>query len=287
MLNAKKNLSFLNCIASAMLVYFFTIPFHEFIHFLTFYICGDKVRYFSAGSVGSYKLIDYHQLPTFHRIMVTGGSASIINAIIGILIFVLLIKIKDMTPMLRLFLTQLMGGQLLEGFGYFLIGGLFGVGDWGNVFSYFKEAPGFVLFLRIILAIIGAVSSVVILYIATLKTYDFVKDPADTTERRNASAGLNLTLFCVNFIIGSLASLRLPEVRNGDLPLWMFISFNIMWSIYLVAFFYAWGGIMVKPPKESRQKCALPTKPHPILWALAIVLIAIDIIVFDPGIYFG
>ena len=41
----------INCISSAMLAYFFTIPFHEFLHFLTFYIYGDKVEYASVQTV--------------------------------------------------------------------------------------------------------------------------------------------------------------------------------------------------------------------------------------------
>ena len=47
----KKSFSWLNCIATAMLAYFFTVPFHEFLHFLTYYVYGDKVEIFSAGAV--------------------------------------------------------------------------------------------------------------------------------------------------------------------------------------------------------------------------------------------
>ena len=42
----------INCIATGLLAYFFTIPFHEFLHFITFYIYGHKAEYYSAGSVG-------------------------------------------------------------------------------------------------------------------------------------------------------------------------------------------------------------------------------------------
>ena len=96
---------------------------------------------------------------------------------------------------------------------------------------------------------------------------------------------MNLPLALSGVAIGTLASLRLPEVTNGHLPTWLFMLYNTVWTLYIVIFFYAWGGIMVKPPKESRMKCELPTEPHPVIWCLAVVLILIDIIVFGPGLY--
>jgi hypothetical protein len=274
----------LNCLSSALLAYFFTVPFHEFLHFVTFYIYGHKVEYFSAGSVGPVYLYDLHELPPFHRIMAAGGSASITNAILGVVLFILLIKIRNIPSMLRLFLTQLMGGQLLEGFGYFLIGGYFQAGDWGNVFSYF-DSPGTIAVMRIILAVIGTVSPVLILYISINMTYYFIQNPSDKAERKRVSAGINLILFLASYIVGGLACINLPEVRNGELPYWLFLIYNGMWFLYLVTFFYAWGGIMVKPPTESVFRCSLPKKPYPIIWGLAIVLTLIDIFVFGPGVY--
>ncbi len=82
-------------------------------------IYGHKVEYFSAGSVGPVYLYDIHELPPFHRIMVAGGSASITNAILGVVLFILLIRIRKMPPMLRLFLTQLMEGSFLKDSGIF------------------------------------------------------------------------------------------------------------------------------------------------------------------------
>ena len=113
-MKSEKDLSIINCIATAMLAYFFTVPVHELFHLLTYYAYGDKGQWFSAGAVQNMGLVDYQSLPIFHRVMATGGSASILNAIIGILLCIILLKTR-MGAMTRLFLTQLMGGHLSVG----------------------------------------------------------------------------------------------------------------------------------------------------------------------------
>ena len=86
----KKDLSLFNCIGTAMLAIFFTIPMHEFFHLLTNLAYGDRVLCYSAGAVQPAELIDYASLPIFHRIMVCGGSASIINVIVGIILMIVI-----------------------------------------------------------------------------------------------------------------------------------------------------------------------------------------------------
>lgn len=281
----QKNFSMINCISTALLAFFFTVPLHEFFHLATFLLNGDKVIYFTSGSVYAAEA-NYALLPPLQRILVAGGSASILNAIIGIILLIVLLKVEKMPSMLRLFLTMLMGGHLLEGFGYFLIGGIFAAGDWGNVFSYFQDSPGTVTAMRIILAVIGAVSAVAILYIATRMTYQFIENPIDKEERKYVSLRVNLVLFLTAFIVGAVASISLPSVRSGEHSYWMFFIYNSMWFIYLVAFFYAWGGIMVKPAKAAPFRCKLPEKPYPVVWVIAVALTLVDIFVFGPGIYF-
>ena len=268
----------LHYLATAMLAYFFTIPFHEFIHLVTHLIYGDKITGFTAGSVSYDQIYDYAHSAIFHRIM-SAGSASILNAIIGITLFIILIKNHKLPAMLRLFLTQLMGGQLLEGIGYFLIGGLFAIGDYNIVFSYFPENPGFVTGMRIFLSVTGIIGAYAILYILTYMVYFFVEDPSDKTERKNVSIRLNLCLFLT--VISICFCLKL--VAGGDI---MSLFYDSMWFLYLVAFFYAWHGIMVKPPKESKFRCSIPKEAHPIIWGTAVVLILIDIFVFGPGLHF-
>ena len=265
----QKNFSMINCISTALLAFFFTVPLHEFFHLATFLLNGDKVIYFTSGSVYAAEA-NYALLPPLQRILVAGGSASILNAIIGIILLIVLLKVEKMPSMLRLFLTMLMGGHLLEGFGYFLIGGIFAA----------------VTAMRIILAVIGAVSAVAILYIATRMTYQFIENPIDKEERKYVSLRVNLVLFLTAFIVGAVASISLPSVRSGEHSYWMFFIYNSMWFIYLVAFFYAWGGIMVKPAKAAPFRCKLPEKPYPVVWVIAVALTLVDIFVFGPGIYF-
>lgn len=280
----KRDYSIINCIATALLAYFFTIPFHESIHAVTHILYKDRILCFSAGAVEYVGLVDFSVMAPFHRIM-SGGSASILNAIIGLIIMIVLFKVREMPALLRVFLTQLMGGQLLEGFGYFMLG-TFSIGDWEGVFKLFADSPGTVLALRIVLAVLGFGTMVPILYLFTYITYHFIEVPSDKEERKRVSFRLNLILFLVAYVVGGLATINLPIIKSGEMPYWMFLLFNAMWMLYLVAFFYVWGGIMVKPPKKSLLRSKIPVEPHPIVWAIAVVLTLVDIIVFGPGIYF-
>ena len=79
-----------NCIATGLLAFVLTIPMHELFHLLTFYAYefGDQLTMFSATCVGFDETqVDFQSLAPFHRIMAAGGSASILNAIIGLGLF--------------------------------------------------------------------------------------------------------------------------------------------------------------------------------------------------------
>ena len=278
----KKDFSTINCIASAMIACFFTIPLHELFHLITFYIYGDKCYYITSFNVKNMELFDYSTLPAFHRIMVAGGSASILNVIIGVVLFIILLKVK-MGPMLRLFLIQFMGLHLNVGLGYLLNGGMIGLGDWGSVFSYFKDAPGFVAVLRVILAIIGFAGAIALFFILNYMSYYFIKDPSDKKERRAVAAKLYLTMFFVGLFALLASYSQNPAIRNGSLSKvtvyvspFMFIGF--FWGFMFTGFF-------VKPPKESRFLYDIPEKPNYVLWASGLILFLISTFVLGPGIY--
>ena len=167
-----KDMSILNCAATAMLACFITVPGHELLHLLTHMIYGSKLLYYSAGAVDAI-VPDYSILSPFHRIMVAGGSASVLNALFGIILLIVLMKVR-MGPLVRTFLTQLMGAQFVQGIGYFLIGGVFGAGDWGNVYAQLTEYPGLVTFLRITLSLIGAVGIVALFFFLNHLSYCFI-----------------------------------------------------------------------------------------------------------------
>ena len=281
-MNKKKNFTWFNCIATTLLAFFFTVPFHEFLHFLTYYAYGDKVAIYTAGAVQNVGLVDINSLPIFHKIMIAGGSASIINAIIGIILFIVLIRIKNMKPTIRLFLTQLMGGQLVQGIGYFMIGGLFGAGDWGNVYSYLESTPEIISILQIVLSILGCAGVVAIFFILNHMSYYFIENKDDRKERRDVAMKIHLTMFVLGSLIGLICSVLSPMNATGDLNIGKAILFNAMWIPFFWGFMFTW--IMVKPPKKSRFLYKLPEKPNYLIWIASIFLILIDIFVFGPGI---
>ena len=280
-----KDLSIINCVATSLLAIFFSIPVHEFIHFITFYAYGDKCEYFAATSVNYLELVDYRGLPTFHRIMATGGSASIVNALIGVVLLIVLINSK-LNPMIRLFLTQLMGAHLTEGFGYFMIDGIFGAGDWGNVFSYFTDAPAFVSTLRIVLSVVGTVGTVCVFFILNYMSYYFIEDSEDKGQRIGVALRLHLTMFIVGVLTHFATWAQNPGVKSGATSFAFSCLTVLMWIPFFWGFMFT-GVMKVLPPKKSRFLYRLPEKANYVLLSAGIILILIDIFVFGPGIYFN
>lgn len=282
--NQKKDLSIVNCIATALLAYFFTVPVHELFHLLTHVIYGDKLRCYSAGAVDAY-VESYESMPMFHRIMDAGGSASILNAIIGIVLLIILLK-APMGPLLRLFFTQLMGAHLSAGVGYFMIGGFFCAGDWGNVFAHMADAPGLVTALRITLSIIGSLGIVALFFILNHMSWYFIKDSTDKREKLSVAFKLHLLMLIIGYPVGIIVTILSPAAASGDLSLGLGFLYNMMWIPFFWGFMFT-GVMNVLPPKKSRFLYRLPEKPNWILLAAGIALILIDICIFGPGIKFG
>ena len=278
----KKDCSLINCIATGMIVYFCSVPVHELFHLLTAYAYGDTCEWYSAGAVKEMHIFDYMTLAPFHRIMVAGGSASILNAIIGIVLFIILLKATGIGPVMRVFLIQLMGSQLTLGFGYFLIGGFFGFGDWGNVFSYFPNDPGIVTAMRIILATAGSIGCVFNFFALNYMSYYFIKDPADKSERRRVAARLHMTMFILGIIAGPLAAIPSPAIKEGYLSFGISFMLDFMWIPFFWGFMFTW--VMVKPPKQSRFIYNLPADPRYGLLIIGIILMAVNQFIFGPGI---
>ena len=282
--NQKRDLSIVNCIATALLAYFFTIPVHEFFHLLTYMIYGAELKWYSAGAVDAY-IESYESMPMFHRIMAAGGSASILNAIIGIILLIILLNVS-MGPMPRLCLTQLMGAHLSVGIGYFMIGGFFGAGDWGNVFSYMADAPGVVTALRIILSVIGGLGIVVVFFILNHMSYYFIEDCTNKREKLSVAFKLHLLMLIIGYPVGIIVTLLSPAMKSGELSLGLGLLYNMMWVPFFWGFMFT-GVMNVFPPKKSRFLFKLPAKPNWILLIIGIALILVDICIFGPGIKFG
>ena len=280
----KKNMSLLNCIASGLLVYILTVPVHESFHVLTFLIYGDKVQWFSAGAVETYRLVDNNGLSAFDRIMYWGGSASITNLIVAIIVLIILIKVKKMGATLRVIMIQLFGAHMATAVGYFFFGGLIGMGDWGNVFSHMEDMPGLVSALRIILISVGAILIVFTFFALNYFSYDFIHDPADKKERFSIASKLHLPMFIMGLIVPVLTMIKSPAIASGEVSFLDVALWNMAWIVFFWGFMFTW--VMVRPPKQSRFKCDLPAKPNIVLWIVSVVLVLLDIIVLGPGILF-
>ena len=283
-MNQKKDYSLINCLATTLIALFITVPGHELLHLLTHMVYGSKLICYSAGAVDA-MVVNMDSLSTFHKIMVAGGSASIINAILAIILAVILIKAK-LGPMLRLFLTQLMGMQAVQGIGYFLIGGLFGAGDWGNVYEALTGYPGLVSALRIILSVLGCVGIVGLFFFLNYLSYYFIEDKDNKAERMHVAFGLHLIPMIAGFAVGLICSFLSPFVKSGQLSIDTSILFSFMWIPFFWGFMFT-GPMRTLPPKTSRFLYKLPGKPNWVLLGLGVVLTLIDIFVFGPGVYFN
>ncbi len=279
-----KDKSIVNCLATTMLAVFITVPGHELLHLLTHMIYGSKLVCYSAGAVNAI-VADMESLSPFHRIMVAGGSASIINVIIGIVLAIILVRAR-LKPLIRLFLTQLMGAQVVQGIGYFMIGGLFGAGDWGNVYRALTEYPSLVSALRISLSVLGVTGILGLFFFLNYLSYYFIKDKDNKAERMHVAVGLHLLPFIVGLSLGLICSYLSPMANTGALNIWESILFNFMWIPFFWGFMFT-GVMKTLPPKTSHFLYRLPEKPNWVLLGAAVVLILVDIFIFGPGIWFS
>ncbi|MBQ4386904.1 MAG: hypothetical protein II822_04825 [Prevotella sp.] len=280
-MNQKNNLTLVNSIATSLLAFVLAIPMHELFHLLTFYAygLGDQVTLFSATCVGfDGTSVHFEQFSPFNRIMVAGGSASILNTIIGLALFFVLLKSR-MGAMMRMFLTQLMGAHLTTGFGYFFIDPLTQLGDWGNVFSTFPDNPGLVLTMRIVLFLIGSAGIVFTFFALNYMSYYFVADPADKQQRLYVATRLHLVMLVVATVVGCIGGIVSPASGGSYFAV---IFANMEWIVFFWAFMFTW--VMVKHPKKSRYLYSLPQEPHWLLLIVSVVLILIDLMVLGPGV---
>ena len=279
----RKDLSILNCAATAMLACFITVPGHELLHLLTHMIYGSKLLYYTAGSVDAI-VQDYSVLSPFHRIMLAGGSASLLNALFGMILLIVLLKVR-MGPLARTFLIQLMGAQSVQGIGYFMIGGLFGVGDWGNVYAHLTEYPGLVSFLRITLSVVGIVGILALFFILNHLSYCFIQNKNDKAERRYVALRLHLLVFLIGCGLGMICTAVSPMRKTGELSIGLGLLFNMMWIPFFWGFLYT--GYLVKPPKKELFLYHLPRKANYGVVFIGLILFLFEIFVLGPGIQLG
>ena len=184
----------------------------------------------------------------------------------------------------RLFLIQLMGAHLSEAFGYFMADSIFGAGDWGNVFSYFPDDPGFVGVLRMVLLIVGSAGIVGLFFILNYMSYYFIEDPSDKKQRISVASKLHLTMLILGVITHFATWANNPSVQAGRVSITVSVFGIFMWIPFFWGFMFT-GVMKVLPPKKTRFLYMLPKKPNWVLFAAGVILILIDIFVFGPGIF--
>ena len=278
----RKDFSLLNCTMSGMLAFVLSVPVHEFIHFLTDIIYDHEVIWFSAGAVLSSDDYDFMALSPFHRAMAAGGSASVINALVAILLFFVIIKVQ-MGPGLRVFLIQYYAMQMCLGFGYFMVNGLFGAfGDWGNVFGLFPDST--VVIMRIVLGVLGSAGIVFTMFALNYMSYYFIKHVDDRKERFYVALGLHLLPFIASSVFAVIVDMNSILMREGyfDANPFFSIAVRFMFIPLFWGFMFTW--VMVKHPKESRFRYKLPSEPRYVLWGVTIILLLVDLFVLAPGI---
>jgi hypothetical protein len=278
----KKDLSVINCIATSLLAIFLSVPVHELFHLLTHIFYGSQLVCFSAGAVEGYP--DFEGMSVFNRVMVSGGSASILNVIVGFILLFIVLKV-NMGSLMRVFMVQLTGAHLCIGIGYFLIGGFFGAGDWGNVFYRIADAPGVITALRIVLSVLGSAGIVWLFFMLNYLSYYFIEDSTNKKVRLYVAFRLHLLMLLIGYPVGILVTLISPATKSGELNLGLGMLYNMMWIPFFWGFMFT-GPMRTLPPKKSLFLYNITKKPNYILLAVSIVLILVDIFVFGPGIYF-
>lgn len=72
----QKDMTLVNCISTALLACFITVPGHELFHLLTHMVYGSKLLYYSAGAVDA-AVADWESFSVFDRITLTGTFLSV------------------------------------------------------------------------------------------------------------------------------------------------------------------------------------------------------------------
>ncbi len=136
----------LTVVGIAALAASLNVAFHESVHALSAVLVGARLREYSALYIDSAAAAPWQE-------RVIAGSASIANLVAGIVLWLVLRRVKGSRPRLLWFLWLLMLMSLLYGAGYWMFSGAAGVGDWATVVEGWEAAD----LLRIIMFVVGSI----------------------------------------------------------------------------------------------------------------------------------
>lgn len=272
----------LNGLALTILAVTLTGPVHEGVHMVTQVAAGCTPHFLSFGVMEAVGTRTVNMDSTFWRLMFD-GSAALFNVVVGIALTVVLHKAR-LKPLSRQFTVLLALFHLCMGFGYFLRDGIAyspgnGMGDWSKVLDNFDGNPG----LRIGMLVVGSAGYLFALYLAYHEVYHFIEHNEDKPERMRVTSAIYLWPYLFNAVVftaltllsplGALDSLIISGVLN------LFGYFPLM-----IGFLYA--GFVLKPMKKNIFYFSPCAKREPLLWVVALVVLALDAFVVCPGIYF-
>ncbi len=275
----------LNCIALGLIAMNLTAPVHEATHLLTQMIAGAKpvtLAFGCADTVNPTANID----TVFWKIMYA-GSAALMNIIIGFILLIVLKKAK-LGPLSRPLVLMTTMMHFSMGFGYFLRDGILyhpgsdNLGDWAKVLENFNGN----IVLRIAMLVVGSLGILFVFYIAWRQAYHFISDNNDKKERNRVAMAIYLIPYLVNAVVFTLVELRGP-IANENMA--DFLIINPIINIFgMIGFFWGYMFVahMVKPRKDNVYYFSPCAAKQPVLWIVALAVVAFDVFVLCPGIWF-
>ena len=275
----------LNCLALGIIAMNLTAPVHEATHLLTQMIAGAKpvlLAFGCADTVNPTANIDN----VFWKIMYA-GSAALMNIVIGFILLIILKKCK-LGPLSRPLVLLMTLMHFSMGFGYFLRDGILyqpgsdNLGDWAKVLENFNGS----IVLRIAMLVVGCLGILFVFYIAWRQAYHFISDNNDKKERNRVASALYLFPYLCNAVVFTLVELRGP-VAQDNMGSFLIIS-PIINVFGMIGFFWGYMFVahIVKPRKDNVYYFSICDEKKPVLWIIALAVIAFDAFVLCPGILF-
>ena len=278
----------INCLALGIIAMNLTAPVHEATHLLTQMIAGAKPEVLAFGCAGTVDPTANLDSP-FWKVMYS-GSAALMNIVIGTILLIILKKFK-LGPLSRplVLMTTIMHYSM--GFGYFLRDFFLydpnpdpdvQQGDWAMVFENF----GGNMALRITMLIIGCLGILFVFYIAYRQAFHFISDNNDKKERNRVASARYLFPYLFNAVVFTLVELRGP-VAQKNISNFLIIS-PIINVFGMIGFFWGYMFVahMVKPRKQNVYYFSPCAEKKPVLWIIALAVIAFDVFFLCPGIMF-
>lgn len=122
----RESIDWLTVVAIAAIAISINVGFHEGVHALTCVAVGSDLQEYSA-------LYAECQSATAWQEKIVAGSAPVANLLLGTVLWLVLLRVRDLAPRLRFFLWLLMLMNWLYGAGYWILSGIANIGDWAKV----------------------------------------------------------------------------------------------------------------------------------------------------------